>query len=75
MKQAATAAGLDPVMSPIRGGTDGSQLTAMGLPTPNIFAGGVNFHGPTEWVSTRAIALSACLLLNLVQIYAGAGAD
>lgn len=72
MQQAAVAAGLKPVMSPIRGGTDGSQLTAMGLPTPNIFAGGVNFHGPTEWVSTRAIALSTCVLLNLVQIYAGA---
>ena len=74
MKQAVVAAGLEPEMSPIRGGTDGSQLTAMGLPTPNIFAGGVNFHGPTEWVSTRSIALSTCVLLNLVQIYAGATA-
>jgi tripeptide aminopeptidase len=72
MVAAARAAGLDPEISPIRGGTDGSQLTAMGLPTPNIFAGGVNFHGPTEWVSTRAIALSTCVLLNLVQIYAEA---
>jgi tripeptide aminopeptidase len=71
MLQAARDAGLDPEMSPIRGGTDGSQLTAMGLPTPNIFAGGVNFHGPTEWVSTRSIALSTCVLLNLVQAYAG----
>lgn len=71
MVQAVEAAGLSPRIEAIRGGTDGSQLTAKGLPTPNIFAGGLNFHGPTEWVSTRAMALSACTLLNLVQIYAG----
>jgi tripeptide aminopeptidase len=70
MNRAVEAAGLEPQMNPIRGGTDGSQLTAMGLPTPNIFAGGVNFHGPTEWVSTRSMALATCVLLNLAQIYA-----
>jgi len=70
LKRAIQAAGLEPRNEPIRGGTDGSALTARGLPTPNIFAGGVNFHGPTEWISTRALALSACTLLNLVQIYA-----
>lgn len=68
------AAGIKPLHEPIRGGTDGSRLTAMGMPTPNLFAGGVNFHGPTEWISTRAIALSACTILNLVQIYGEAGA-
>jgi tripeptide aminopeptidase len=62
-------AGIEPVHDPIRGGTDGSRLTAMGMPTPNLFAGGVNFHGPSEWISTRAMALSTCVLLNLVQIY------
>jgi tripeptide aminopeptidase len=70
MVAAAEAAGLSPRLEAIRGGTDGSQLTAMGLPTPNIFAGGLNFHGPTEWLSTRSMALAACTLLNLVQIYA-----
>jgi tripeptide aminopeptidase len=59
--------GIEPQVIPIRGGTDGSGLTAKGLPTPNIFAGGVNFHGPREWVSTRSMALSTCTLLNLVQ--------
>jgi len=67
------AAGIQTFHEPIRGGTDGSRLTAMGMPTPNLFAGGVNFHGPTEWISTRAMALSTCTILNLVQIYGGGG--
>lgn len=70
LRRAIVAAGVTPNERPIRGGTDGSRLTAMGMPTPNIFAGGVNFHGPTEWISTRALALSAATLLNLVQIHA-----
>jgi tripeptide aminopeptidase len=70
LKKAVEAAGLEARVVPIRGGTDGSSLTAMGMPTPNIFAGGVNFHGPQEWISTKALALSACTLLNLAQIYA-----
>jgi len=70
MIRAVRAAGVTPHIEAVRGGTDGSQLTARGLPTPNIFAGGLNFHGPREWVSTRAMALSVCTLLNLVQIYA-----
>lgn len=69
--KAVELAGVTPEIHPIRGGTDGSRLTAMGMPTPNLFAGGVNFHGPREWVSTRAMALAACATLNLVQIFAG----
>ncbi len=65
--------GLEPEAIPIRGGTDGARLTEKGLPTPNIFAGGVNFHGPTEWVSTRAMALASCAVLNLVQVWAERG--
>ncbi len=70
LRLAIEATGLTPRTVAIRGGTDGSQLTAMGLPTPNLFAGGVNFHGPKEWVSDRAMALATATLLNLVQIYA-----
>ncbi|MFW6170226.1 MAG: peptidase T [Planctomycetota bacterium] len=70
LTRAVQASGLAVRNEPVRGGTDGSQLTAKGLPTPNIFAGGVNFHGPREWISTRALALSTCTLLNLVQIHA-----
>ncbi len=70
LRQAIEATGLTPRTVAVRGGTDGSQLTAMGLPTPNLFAGGMNFHGPKEWVSDRAMALATATLLNLVQIYA-----
>jgi tripeptide aminopeptidase len=69
--QATKASGIQPVVSPIRGGTDGSGLTAQGLPTPNIFTGGVNAHGPQEWVSTRAMALSVCAVINLLRLWSG----
>jgi tripeptide aminopeptidase len=71
LEEAVRAAGISPRMEPIRGGTDGSRLTELGMPTPNVFAGGVNFHGPSEWISTRVLAQSACTLLNLVQLFAG----
>lgn len=70
LEEAVRAAGIEPRLEPIRGGTDGSRLTEMGMPTPNIFAGGVNFHGPSEWISTRVLAQSACTILNLVQLFA-----
>ena len=73
LKRAVEAAGVAPVVRPVRGGTDGSRLTAMGMPTPNLFSGGVNYHGPTEWISTRALALSTCAILNLVQLYGESG--
>ncbi len=70
LRRAVEAAGVEPVLRPVRGGTDGSRLTALGMPTPNLFSGGVNYHGPSEWISTRVLALSTCTILNLVQIYA-----
>jgi tripeptide aminopeptidase len=73
LEEAARAAGITPRMEPIRGGTDGSRLTEMGMPTPNIFAGGVDFHGPSEWISTRVLAQSTCTILNLVQLFAEEG--
>lgn len=63
--------GIKPNLEPIRGGTDGANLSRMGLPCPNIFAGGVNFHGPTEWISTRSMGLATCTVLNLLTLYAG----
>ncbi|MBL8027530.1 MAG: peptidase T [Fibrobacteres bacterium] len=62
-------AGLTPVFRPIRGGTDGANLTAKGLPTINLFSGSVNAHGPTEWVSTKAMGYAVCTLLNLLQLW------
>lgn len=73
LERAVEAAGIEPELRPVRGGTDGSRLTAMGMPTPNIFAGGVNLHGPAEWISTRVLAQVVCTLLNLVQIYGEKG--
>jgi tripeptide aminopeptidase len=71
LMEAVRRAGIEPDLAPVRGGTDGSKLTQMGLPCPNIFAGGVNFHGPTEWVSTRSMGLSLCTVINLMTLYAG----
>lgn len=65
---AAQKAGVDPRWEPIRGGTDGSRLTEMGLPTPNIFGGGANFHSKTEWLSLDGLVKSIETLLNIVEV-------
>ena len=54
----------------IRGGTDGSRLTEMGLPTPNIFAGGNEFHSVREWVTVQDMAISAATVVELVKLWA-----
>lgn len=69
--EAARRAGLKPKIRPIRGGTDGSNLTFRGLPTPNLFTGGMNFHGKLEYNSRRGLEKSTETLINLVQIFAG----
>lgn len=68
--EAARRAGLTPKIKPIRGGTDGSRLTFKGLPCPNLFTGGQNFHGKLEFNSRRGLEKSTETLLNLVQIFA-----
>ena len=68
--EAAKRAGLKPFLKPIRGGTDGSNLTFRGLPTPNLFTGGSNFHGKLEFNSRRGLEKSTETLINLVQIFA-----
>lgn len=65
---AAEKAGVTPRWSPIRGGTDGSGLTALGLPTPNIFTGGANFHSKKEWLSVDGLVKSIETLLNIVRM-------
>src|SRR5262247_2580985 len=67
--EAARRAGLKPFLKPIRGGTDGSNLTFRGLPTPNLFTGGSNFHGKLEFNSKRGLEKSTETLVNLVQIF------
>jgi len=62
--------GINPIMVPIRGGTDGARLSFMGLPTPNIFAGGHNFHGKYEFIPTFAMEKSVDVILKIVELYA-----
>ncbi|MCE4955858.1 peptidase T [Macrococcoides caseolyticum] len=57
---------IEPIVEPIRGGTDGSQLSFMGLPTPNIFTGAENFHGPYEYVSIDDMALSVMTIVGIL---------
>jgi len=71
--EAARRAGVKAFIKPIRGGTDGSRLTFEGLPTPNLFTGGTNFHGKLEFNSRRGLEKSTETLVNLVQIFAGKG--
>lgn len=61
--------GIEPVSSAIRGGTDGSQLTERGLPTPNIFCGMRNIHSQLEWVSLQDMAAGAATVVELVQLW------
>jgi len=67
--EAARRAGLKPFLNPIRGGTDGARLTFQGLPTPNLFTGGSNFHGKLEFNSRRGLEKTTETLVNLVQIF------
>lgn len=59
--------GIEPVFVPIRGGTDGSRLTEMGIPTPNIFTGGHNYHSRYEWASLEQMSAATDVLINLTQ--------
>ncbi len=63
-------AGVKPRIQPIRGGTDGANLSFKGLPCPNIFAGGMNFHGKYEWVTLENMQKASAVILNLVKIFA-----
>lgn len=67
--QAYRACGIEPRAVAFRGGTDGSILTARGLPTPNLFCGMQNFHGPLEWVSLQDMEQSARVCLELVRLW------
>lgn len=64
------AEGVKPIHKPVRGGTDGARLSFMGLPCPNIFVGGNNFHGRYEWVSVQGMELSAKVVIKLAQLWA-----
>ena len=67
--EATERSGLKPEWKPIRGGTDGSRLTENGLPTPNIFTGGANYHSRTEWVNVWGMEKAVETMLNVIQIW------
>ena len=68
--EAARRVGLDAKLTSIRGGTDGSRLTEMGLPTPNIFTGGNEYHSVREWITVQDLAISAATVVELLRYLA-----
>jgi tripeptide aminopeptidase len=70
LEEAVRRIGLEPKRTSIRGGTDGSALTEMGLPTPNIFTGGHDAHSEREWICVEDMGLAAATIVELVQIWA-----
>jgi tripeptide aminopeptidase len=67
-RKAMEKAGITPLIKPIRGGTDGARLSYMGLPCPNIFAGGHNFHGKYEFVPVESMEKACEVMLNIIEI-------
>ena len=72
-EQAMRNADIEPKVVPIRGGTDGAQLSFKGLPCPNIFAGGLNFHGRYEFVPIRSMEKATDVIVEIVKIVAERG--
>lgn len=70
-RKAIEQAGIKPRVQPIRGGTDGANLSFRGLPCPNIFAGGLNFHGKMEWVPLESMQKASRVILNIIAEFAG----
>lgn len=73
-KEAMEFLNIEPVIEPIRGGTDGSKISFMGLPTPNIFAGGENFHGRYEFVAVESMEKATDVIVAIAQLNAAKGA-
>ncbi len=71
-EEAIRAEGIKPIRTPVRGGTDGSRLSEMGLPTPNIFTGGHEYHSVREWASVQDMASAAAVVVRLAGVWAGA---
>jgi tripeptide aminopeptidase len=69
-EEAIRGEGIEPVRTPIRGGTDGSRLSQMGLPTPNIFTGGHEYHSVREWASVQEMAAAAATVVRLAEVWA-----
>jgi tripeptide aminopeptidase len=68
-QQALLELGITPINNPIRGGTDGAQLSYMGLPTPNLFTGGHNFHGPYEYANLETMEKAVQVIIKIIELY------
>ena len=68
-RQACRQLGIEPFSTPTRGGTDGSRLTEMGVPTPNLFTGMQNIHGPLEWISVQDMVRATEMCIELAQLW------
>ena len=68
-KEAIQSLGIEPINNPIRGGTDGAQLSYRGLPTPNLFNGGHNYHGPYEYVCLESMQKAVEVILKIIELY------
>ncbi len=68
-------AGVTPLIAPIRGGTDGSRLSFMGLPCPNLCTGGMNYHGRYEYVCIESMEKCVEIILNIISLYAEHGIE
>jgi tripeptide aminopeptidase len=69
-KKAMEDLGIEPKISPVRGGTDGARLSYMGLPTPNVFTGGHNFHGKYEYIPLESMEKAVLVIRKIVELYA-----
>lgn len=68
-KEAMVQLGIEPIVTPFRGGTDGSKISFMGIPTPNLFTGGENFHGQYEFISTEAMVTAAEMIIKIIELH------
>ena len=69
-EEAVRRIGLEPVRTIIRGGTDGARLSQRGLPTPNLFTGGSEYHSRREWASVQDMAAAAAMIVELARVWA-----
>ncbi len=74
-EEAIRAEGIEPRRTAIRGGTDGSRLSEMGLPTPNLFTGGHEYHSLREWASLQDMASAAATIVRLAEVWTRVGAE
>ncbi|HMN30654.1 MAG TPA: peptidase T [Caldilineaceae bacterium] len=72
-REACRQVGVEPFSTPTRGGTDGSRLTEMGVPTPNLFTGMQHIHGPLEWISVQDMAAATQMCIKLAELWGGQG--